>query len=243
MRSVDIVVNGNNPSKIQQELKSGKYLTSSNIFCALTIAICVVVAILSEIFSVTHHILIFDPWSIIYNANWYRFWSSPFSYRGIIDMIVGLCFFTYEFLLHTRNQNMIIITLDFLWRNFAINLFHMPIEIHVFPKYFDDSFVWGNNGLWSVTYTYIIKRLYQKLSTDKGSNFIYIHFVAYIIMDILVNWGVRLSMFAAILFGLVQAQIFDTFCPIIMNILTKKFRSQIQSKEEIQAEEDESKFL
>jgi hypothetical protein len=102
-----------------------------------------------------------NPWAVIYYNYWYMLFTSAFVFETLLQLIIGLMLFIPEWHEHIRQWGLIITVLDFVMKNFFINLAFIQIEL-IFNHDASAYFVWGNSGFWSITIVYIYMRLIEQ---------------------------------------------------------------------------------
>lgn len=216
--------------RLMTEILKNDYIITKAI-----VAICLISGIVTVILPHLYDLYRCSPWEVIYYAELYRLFTSAFVYKRLLACIVSLAFFAYESSIYERKWGVLVTFGDFFWKNLLINLSLIDMEVYIYPKFFDHFFLWGNDGLWGITYTYIISRLYQNPSdTTKYFNLPAIknshYFILYILVSLLVNRGVRPADLSAMMVGIIHAQILD---PIFVAVRRYIYRNMdIEDREE-----------
>jgi hypothetical protein len=169
-----------------------------------------------------------NPWNIMYLNEWYRLFTAPYMFESSFQLCLGLITFIPEYIRYEENWGTASAIINFLSKDFIINIVYIQFEIFLYPMLLDYKiFTWGGYGLFGMTFTYIISRCYEEekdeeesengeesrgpshLSLKKESRNNMHYFLIYFFLVAIVNYGVRFVDIVAIMIGFFTCEVLD----------------------------------
>jgi len=105
--------------------------------------------------------MMFNARAILYRHQWYRTLTSQYVFETVPQLLIGFMLFGLELQNYEKKWGTFLALIDFIWRNFLINLSFMQIELFLFFYITSNLVTWSNFGLCGVTLAYITTRWYK----------------------------------------------------------------------------------